>query len=65
MILNKYFLKISSSAKQQKSPPPNTANRRQCNRYGQPATPWVSPLEYSQFGGGEIVNENETDKIST
>ena len=28
MILNKYFLKISSSAKHQKSPPPNTANKR-------------------------------------
>ena len=27
MILNKYFLKISSAAKQQKSPPPNTANK--------------------------------------
>jgi len=65
MILNKYFLKNSSSAKHQQISSTKHCKQTIHNQCGKLSTPWVSPLEYSQFGGGKIGNENETDKIST
>ena len=41
MILNKYFLENSPSAKHSKSPPPNTNKQTQTNRYQKHPFPWV------------------------
>ena len=65
MILNKYFLKNSSSAKHQQISSTKHCKQTIHNQCGKLSTPWLSPLEYSQFGGGKIGNENERHKIST